>query len=266
MHGTVIHSEQLTSTLVRVVLGGPGLAGFEAGPHTDAYINVAIPPDGAPNAAPFDLDEVRQPLPKEHRPRRRRYTVRSWDPQARRLTVDFVVHGETGVGGRWALAARPGDALVFTGPGGAYRPDPEADWHLMVGDESALPAIAASLEQVPAGAPVVARLLVDGPHDELELSSPGRADIGWVHRNGELGGASLLADAVGALPVLPGRGQAFVHGEAEEIRPVRRHLLADRGLAPQDLSCSPYWARPMTDEDWRQVKSAWVAEVERDVA
>lgn len=74
-----------------------------------------------------------------------------------------MVHGDDGVAGPWAANATPGDALVFAGPSGAYRPDPGADWHLMVGDESALPAIAASLDAVPGGAPVVVRLLVNGP-------------------------------------------------------------------------------------------------------
>ena len=59
---------------------------------------------------------------------------------------------------------------------------------------------------------------------------------------------------------------AFVHGEADEIREIRRHLLADRGLARGDMSCSPYWRRTMTDEAWRQVKGDYVAAMEADVA
>jgi Siderophore-interacting FAD-binding domain/Siderophore-interacting protein len=133
------------------MLDGDGLAEFAPVPFTDGYVNVAIPPAGAPYAAPFALDELRS-LPREQRPFRRRYTVRRWDAAARRLTLEIVVHSDTGAGGPWVAGADQGDALVFTGPAGAYRPDPQADWHLMVGDESALPAIAASLEAVPAGA------------------------------------------------------------------------------------------------------------------
>jgi NADPH-dependent ferric siderophore reductase len=264
MHGRVQAVEWPTPSIARVTLDGDGLAEFAPVPFTDGYVNVAIPPAGAPYAAPFALDELRS-LPREQRPFRRRYTVRRWDAAARRLTLEIVVHSDTGAGGPWVAGADPGDALVFTGPAGAYRPDPQADWHLMVGDESALPAIAASLEAVPAGAPVLVRLVCDGPEHELTLDTPGRPDIAWLHRNGRSGDADLLADAVSALAFPDGRVHAFVHGEAGETRAVRRHLLADRGVDPDRLSCSPYWRRGMTDEAWREIKAAWNAEVARDV-
>jgi NADPH-dependent ferric siderophore reductase len=262
----VIASEWVTPSIVRVVLGGAELDGFEAVPFTDAYINAAFAPAGAPYAAPFDPDDVRRRLPKEQWAARRRYTVRRWDEGARELTVDVVVHGDAGVGAPWAANATPGDVLVFTGPSGAYRPDPEADWHLMVGDESALPAIAASLEAVPAGAPVVVRLLCDGPEHELALRTGGALDLGWLHRAGAPEDADLLPAAVRELSFPPGRVHAFVHGEAGETRAVRRHLLAERGVARTDLSASAYWRRHMSDEAWREVKAAFNAEMERDAA
>lgn len=259
MHGRVESVEWLTPALVRVVLAVE--EGFTPVPYTDGYVNVAIPPEGAPYEAPFALDELKS-LPREQRPFRRRITVRRWEPETRRLTLDFVTHGDSGAAGPWAARAREGDALVFTGPAGAYRPDPSADWHLMVGDESALPAIAASLEAVPAGAPVVVRLVCDGPDHELDLATPGRLDIAWLHRTGD---PDQLVDAVSALTFPAGRAHAFVHGEAGETRAVRRHLLADRGFELEQLSCSPYWRRGMTDEAWREIKAAWNADVARDV-
>jgi NADPH-dependent ferric siderophore reductase len=264
MYGRVESVEWPTPSLARVVLSGDGLAGFAPGEHTDSYVNVAIPPAGAPYEAPFELEELKA-LPREQRPHRRRYTVRAWDPAQRRLTLELVVHGDAGVAGPWAAAARPGDALVFTGPAGAYRPDPAADWHLMVGDESALPAIAASLEAVPDAAPVVVRLVCDGPDHEVALDGRGRLDVAWLHRTGGPEDEDLLAGAVQTVTFPPGRAHAFVHGEAGETRAVRRHLLADRGLAREGLSCSPYWRRGMPDEAWREIKAAWNADVERDV-
>lgn len=265
MHGRVASIEWPTPGLARVVLEGDGLAGFEPSGHTDGYVNVAIPPPGAPYAAPFDLEGLKE-LAREQRPHRRRYTVRRWEAAERRLTLDFVVHGDSGVAGPWAVGAGPGDALVFTGPAGGYRPDPDAGWHLMVGDESALPAIAASLEAVPAGAPVVVRLVCDGPEHELGLGTPGELDLAWLHRDGAAAaGEEVLADAVRDLAAPAGRCHVFVHGEAAETRAVRRHLLAERGMSPGELSCSPYWRRGMTDEQWREVKATWNADVERDV-
>ena len=136
----------------------------------------------------------------------------------------------------------------------------------MVGDESALPAIAASLEAVPDGVLVAVRLLCDGPEHEVELNTPGTLDLQWLHRQGEQSDVDLLVDSVRALAFPRGRVHAFVHGEADEVRALRRHLLVERGLSRGDMSCSPYWRRTMTDEDWRQVKRDFVAAMEAEVA
>jgi NADPH-dependent ferric siderophore reductase len=266
MHGTVTAVHQLTPHMIRLVLGGDGLTDFTPVGHTDAYINVALPPEGAPYDMPVDLDEVQATLPREQWPVRRRYTVRRWDEVTRQLSIDVVVHGDVGVGGPWARSAQVGDVLQFTGPSGGYAPSPEVDWHLMVGDEAALPAIAASLEQVPAGALVHALVEVDGPADELSLDCPGALHLRWLHRGGTPGSDDLLTGAVQAMEWPAGRVQGFVHGEASMVRAVRRHLLVDRGMARADLSASPYWRRDMTDEAWRLVKKAWEAEVDADVA
>jgi NADPH-dependent ferric siderophore reductase len=265
MHARVETTEWLTPALVRVVLGGGDLERFEMPDATDTYVNVAIPPQEAPYETVFSPAEVRDQHPKEHQPRRRRYTVRSWDPARRLLTLDFVVHGDDGVAGPWAAAAVPGDVLVFEGPGSGYRPDPGADWHLLVGDESALPAIAASLEVLPADARAVVRLVCDGPGHELALTTPGELDLAWLHRSGGPGDAELLADSVAALEFPEGRVHVFVHGEADEVRAIRKHLLLERGLTRQQMSCSPYWRRTMTDESWREVKRQFVAEMDADV-
>lgn len=265
MHAQVTETRWLTPGMVRIELGGGDLDGFEMPDATDTYINIALPPAGAPYGPVFDPAEVRREQPQELWPARRRYTIRDWDPERRRLQVDFVVHGDSGVAGPWAARARVGDVLVFEGPGSGYRPDPEADWHLLVGDESALPAIAASLAAVPAGAPAIVRLVCDGPDCEVELPTAARADVAWLHRRGDDGDGGLLPAAVRELEFPAGRVHAFVHGEADQIREIRRHLLADRGLARSDMSCSPYWRHDMTDEAWRQVKRAFVETMENDV-
>jgi NADPH-dependent ferric siderophore reductase len=266
MHGEVLSTERLTPSLTRVVLGGPELKRFEMADGTDAYINVAIPPADPPYGPVFDPADVRDQHEAHHWPARRRYTVRRWNPDSHELTLDFVVHGADGVAGPWAAGARPGDVLVFQGPGSGYRPDPEADWHLLVGDESAVPAIAASLEAIPADALAVVRLVCDGPEHEIELSGPSKLDLTWLHRTGTPDDADLLPAAVRDLVFPRGRVHAFVHGEADEIRALRRHLLAERGLSRADMSCSPYWRRTMSDEAWRQVKRDYVASMDADVA
>ena len=264
MHGRVATTEQLTPDMVRVTLGGGDLEDLAMPDATDAYVNAAFRPDGAAYDEVFDPAEVRDTHPKEHQPARRRYTVRAWDPEAHLLTIDFVVHGDEGVAGPWAAAAEPGDVLVFTGPSGGYRPDPAADWHLFVGDESALPAVAASLEALHPEAKASVLLVCDGPDHETALPSPAEVDVRWLHRSRGPEDASLLVDALRDLTFPPGRPSGFIHGEADEIRAVRHHLLQDRGLTRQDLSCSPYWRRTMTDEAWRQIKRDYVAAMEAE--
>ena len=266
LHGEVRSVERLTPSLVRVVLGGSGLRGFVMPDSTDTYVNLAIPPAGAPYGPVFDPREVRETTERHHWPARRRYTVRRWDSGSQELRIDFVVHGEEGVAGRWAGSAEPGDVLVFEGPASGYRPDPEADWYLFVGDESALPAIAASLEALAEDALAVVRLVCDGPEYEVELPSPGVLDLVWVHRTGGPGDADLLPSAVRNLAFPAGRVDAFIHGEADEIRAIRKNLLRDRGLARSDMSCSPYWRHAMTDEAWREVKRDFVAAMEAESA
>ena len=255
---------RLTPHLIRVVVSGEDLRDFAAGEFTDHYVKLIIPPPGASYRAPFDQDDVKARLPREEWPRTRTYTVQAWDPERLRLTIDFVHHGEGGVAGPWAAAAQPGDTLQLVGPGGAYAPDPAADWHLMVGDESVVPAISASLARVPEGVPVHVVLEVDGPGDELELASPGDLRVTWVHRRA--GAPDLLADAVRTLDFPPGAVHAFVHGEASEVRAVRRHLLAERGIAREALSVSGYWKRDRTEEGWREDKADWNRQAEADVA
>ncbi len=264
MHGEVVETIRLTPSLIRIVLGGDGLDGFETTSSTDQYVNALFVPDEAPYAVPFDLDVARTG-PPEHRPVGRRYTIRSWDPETRRVAIDFVVHGDSGVAGPWAQRAEVGDLLQFIGPSGGYSPSEGADWHLMVGDESALPAIAASLERVRAGRPVEVVVIVDGPEHELPLPSPGDVTIRWIHRSSRPDHRGLLLEAVESLEFRDGEVDVFVHGEASEVRAVRRHLITDRGVPREGTSISPYWRRDFTDEAWRAVKAEFIAEM-RDEA
>ncbi|GAA3307717.1 hypothetical protein GCM10020295_67430 [Streptomyces cinereospinus] len=106
----------------RVVLGGDGLAEFTAGTCTDHYVKLLFPAEGVTYPAPFDLERIRAEFPREQWPVTRTYTVRAWDPEVRELTLDFVLHGDEGLAGPWAMRAQPGETLRFMGPGGAYAP------------------------------------------------------------------------------------------------------------------------------------------------
>lgn len=260
MFGEVVETQRLGPAMVRVVLGGQGLGEFSPTEFTDQYVNARFVPDDAPYGVPFDLGEVKD-LDADVRPRPRRLTVRSWDEESRRLTIDLVAHGDVGYAGRWAQNAAAGDRLQMTGPSGGYRPRPDADWHLMAGDESALPAIAASLEVLDPGSTAHVFVVVDGPEYEIDVSSPGELHLRWLHRSTAPDPESVLLEAITAFEFPSGTPQVFVHGEAGEVRAVRKHLITERGVSKEGASISPYWRRDHTDETWRAIKRQWQAEV-----
>ena len=264
MYAEVRRVEQLTPTMVRVVLGGGELDSFEPSPATDAYINARFIPKASPVVVPFSDDDL-EAIPAELRPKPRRFTVRRWDETARELTIDFVAHGDAGHAGSWAQRTGPGDRLQFSGPSGSYRPADDVDWHLLVGDESALPAIAASLEALPARRRADVIAVVDNANCQIDLESDGDVAVTWLHRDTTDDPESLLPDAVASHPFPDGTFDVFVHGEAAEVRAVRKHLLADRAVSLDGASISPYWRRTYTDEDWRAVKRQWIAEQAADV-
>jgi NADPH-dependent ferric siderophore reductase len=187
--------------------------------------------------------------------------VRFWDPFSLELSIDFVVHGDSGIAGPWARDARPGDEVLLLGPGGGYRPDPAADWHLLVGDESALPAIAVALEALRDDAVVRVFVEVDGPDDEIPVMLPAAGQLTWVHRSGDQVG-SRLVDAVTALQFPPGDLHAFVHGEAGFVKRLRRLLVVERAVPRERLSLSGYWRLGTDDEGWRAQKRDWNREVD----
>ncbi|UNO39131.1 siderophore-interacting protein [Streptomyces sp. MST-110588] len=262
--GRVTRTEQLTPHMVRVMLGGEGLAEFAAGDYTDHYVKLVFPLPGVSYPQPFDMGRIRAEMPRDQWPRTRTYTVRNWDAEARELAVDFVVHGDEGLAGPWAARVQPGEEIYFMGPGGAYAPSPDADWHLLAGDESALPAIAAALARVPAGAPVHAFIEVAGPEEEQKLEAADSAAIHWLHR-GDAPVGSRLVEAVRALEFPAGRQvQAFVHGEAGFVKELRRLLRVERDVPREALSISGYWRRGHDEDGWQASKREWNQQIEAE--
>lgn len=249
----VLRTEWLTPHMIRVVLGGPGFADFQPNDYTDAYVKLLFGQPGVTYPEPFDMQRIREEYPREQWPTTRTYTVRYCDPVNQELALDFVYHGDVGLAGPWAAAARPGDELRMLGPGGAYAPDLSADWHLLAGDESALPAISAALERMPAGARARVVLEVADAGEEQKLTTPDDTTITWIHRDTNPGG---LVRTICEMEFPSGAVHAFVHGEAGFVRELRRHLLDDRQVPKDALSISGYWRRGKNEDGWQAEKAA----------
>ncbi|HEX6345307.1 siderophore-interacting protein [Umezawaea sp.] len=248
---SVLRTERVTPHMIRVVAGGPGLADFAPNDRTDAYVKVLFPLPGVSYPTPLDMQAVRRDFPREQWPVVRTYTVRCFDPVARELAIDFVHHGDVGVAGPWAASVQPGAEFSLLGPGGAYAPDASAGWHLLLGDEAALPAISAALERLPAGARARVVVEVAGVDEEQKIDSPGEVELVWVHR--DTGGS--LVDVVRGMEFSGEDVQAFVHGEAAMVKELRA-LMAERGVTKDRLSISGYWRRGLTEDGFREVKAA----------
>jgi NADPH-dependent ferric siderophore reductase len=217
----VTDSFLLTPHMQRITLTAPELDGFTFDPGQDVMLLVAA---------------------EGNRPVRRRYTIRCLDRAQLRLTLDVVLHG-AGPGENWVRSARPGDRIEGIGPRGKITTLPSADWHLFIGDESALPAIFAMTEALPGDS--CATLVIEVPDgaDEQELSAPARSRVSWLHRRGgQPGEPAALAAEAGEVELPPGDGHAYLLGEARVVLALRE-ILAARGLRQDQMSPKAYWGR-----------------------
>ncbi len=261
----VLRTEHITSHMIRVVLGGKGFDTFTPSGFTDSYVKlifVDVDVDVGALPQPLTLDSFAA-LPAAKKPVVRTITVRRADATDRELTVDIAVHGDHGSAGPWAAKATPGQAAYLMGPSGAYSPDPAADWHLMVGDETALPAISVALEALPANAIGQVFIEVADPEDEIPLDAPEGVQVNWILRGGRAdlvgeeraGDHSPLVEAVKTAHWLPGQVHAFVHGEAQAVmHNLRPYIRKEHGVDAKWASISGYWRRGRTEETFRQWK------------
>lgn len=238
-----------------------GIEAIAARTQTDSYVKLVFLRDGFDYPEPLDLGIVQETFPAEAQRTLRTYTIQQVDDQNRRFAIDFVVHGDEGVAGPWAVRAQAGARLPMMGPGGGYSPSAEADFHFLVGDETALPAISAALRATPTGARGVVYAETGEPADAIDLPLPDGFEVHWVRRVGE--DHSQLRDAVPAAPWPDGVLQVFAHGEAEvTMRGLRAYFRKERAVPASLASISGYWRHGRSEEAFRTWKRALAAEDE----
>jgi NADPH-dependent ferric siderophore reductase len=232
----VCRRERVTPGMIRVTLAGDELAGF-AGEGPDRRIKMFFPVPGQERPAVPRASTGGPVWPAgEARPTIRTYTVRRFDPTEGELDVDFVLHAGHGPAAAWARDALPGSWVGVSEPGGHYEPHPTVDYHVVIGDETALPAVATVLDALDPAAPARTFLEVAEAAEEQALS---RA-VTWIHRDDRRAGEPLAA-AVRAAGFPDGRGQAWLSGESTCVRDLRRHLIEDRGFDRRLVYATGYW-------------------------
>ncbi|MGU3361776.1 DUF2218 domain-containing protein [Methylobacterium sp. M6A4_1b] len=238
--------EDLTPHLRRITFAGRDLARYDA---PDMHIHLLIPPEGQPPVWPVPGADGIPVWPQgPSAPALRTYTVRRVDAAAGEIAVDFVLHDAPGPGAAFAARARFGDVVGLLGPGG--RGVAPADWYLLAGDETALPAIARILERLAPEATGVAVIEVGEAADELTLAHPEGIALRWLHRTGAPAGSTLrLAEAVKAVPIPQDRRVfAWAGTEFETFKALRAHWRRTCGLPRDRHLAVAYWRRGHSED------------------
>jgi NADPH-dependent ferric siderophore reductase len=240
---TVVRTTRLSPSMIRVTLTGPDLADFESRGHDDhVKLFFARPGEDAPALPTFGPNGPVFPEGAE-RPIARDYTPRRYDAATGEIDLEFAVH-EAGPATAWAMSAEVGSPLHMAGPRGSMIVPDDFDWYLLVGDETALPAIARRMEELRPEARVTVIVEVGGPEDEFALPQRAGCTVSWLHR-GEAtpGEGTLLDDAVAAFSPPAGEGFAWVACESDTAKRLRRVLVDEKGLAKRRVKASGYWKR-----------------------
>ncbi|WP_137129562.1 siderophore-interacting protein [Rhizobium sp. FY34] len=221
---SVVDAFDVTPTMRRVLLTTDHIADFSYKPGQDIVFLL-----------PLETGELG----------RRHYTIRHLDRATGTIAVDFVMHGDT-LGPRFARNAKPGDTVEVRGPRGRVLFQPEADWHLLTGDETCIPAILHIVETMPAQARAFVFIEVQDESWQQPFETSAQATVEWIHRGAiPAGPSSVMLDRLSAFALPDGRGQALIIGETSNVRAQRHHLIT-RGFGRDQIASEGYW-RPGRD-------------------
>ncbi|MFD5556778.1 siderophore-interacting protein [Streptomyces sp. NPDC127068] len=237
--------ERITPHMARITFADDELAALHSN-GTDQHVALYFYEPGVDLPRPFTTEAARALLPVA-RPRLRRYTIRHHRPELGEVDMDFVLHGADQLASGWAERAVPGDEAIWFGPSPGWAPGPDTEWVVLLGDETALPAIGAILEQLPPGLPVSALIEVTDRAEEQQLTTRADARITWLHR-GRRSAGHLLHERATTLSLPSGRGRIWGAAERDVVRGIRRHYVDGLGVARADTHLTPYWTRGETQD------------------
>jgi len=228
---------------MRVTLTGDALEGFHS-PGFDDHVKLFFP-DAV--TGELHLPNLADPDDKTPRPAMRDYTPRVWavtQAGQRTLVIDFALHADAGPATAWAEQAAPGQQLGVGGPRGSLLVPLAFDGYVLIGDDTALPAIARRLAELPADAPVLTLIEVENAAAEQTLATQANARIHWLHRNGAAAGDNALLLAALQAQTLPaGDVHVWMACETNVAKALRGYLVEERGVYPKWVKASGYWRR-----------------------
>jgi NADPH-dependent ferric siderophore reductase len=241
--------EDIASRFRRIVFRGENLERYDRGDQLHCRL-IFQPPGTAKPRWPM-LDHRGHVIwPDEKAVPTRVYTIRHIDTARQEITIDFALHANPGPATRWAMDARPGDLAGILGP--AANGPKHAEFHVLLGDETALPGIARVLENLPVTATGHALIEVDTKTDELALCGPDGLTIVWLYRNGaDAGTTTLLEDAIHTVKWPEQLDKVFVWGGCEHraFSAIYRHLKKDVGLPRDRFVLYSHWHKNLSEEE-----------------
>lgn len=240
---TVAGVERIAGLLARVTFTGEDLHDFVSASFDD-HVKLFFPEDPSqPPALPaVGPDGVKFPEGRP-KPAARDYTPRRYDTARKELVIDFVLHGD-GPASTWAEQAAPGQQLGIGGPRGSFVVPTGFDWHVLIGDETALPAIARRLEELSSAAQALVLIEVPEAANEIPLPTSAQASVRWLHRNGTAPGHSvLLLDAARDLQLPAGEGYVWIAAESAAAKALREIMVGRHGIDKSRIRAASYWKR-----------------------
>lgn len=244
---TVTSAERITPLMARVTVQSDEFTGFASAAYDD-HVKLFFPEPGKDMAMPVPSDNGLA-FPDGQRPEARDYTPRSFDPATNSLVLDFVLHGD-GPASSWAATAAPGATVGVGGPRGSFVVRGDYDWYLLIGDETALPAIGRRIEELPRDAKVISLVEIATDDERQSLDAPSDTTIEWISRQGAApGNPALLLDAARALNLPDGDGYIFIAGESAMSKALRSHFVDERGHNPDWIKAAGYWQAGHADFD-----------------
>jgi NADPH-dependent ferric siderophore reductase len=239
---TVVHSEQVTENMQRIVLHSDSLVDFPqdcAGNYIKLLFN---------NSGGTDLSM----LAEDQHPIKRTYSIRRFSPSLRTIEIDFVRHSnenlQCGFASRWAINVNLGETINIYGPGTMNAIVTDTDWFFMVADMTALPALSAQVSKLPQNAKGYAVIKVLTTKDIQPLETPANLHVIWLTKE------QSLAKKVQSLPWLAGTVSVWSACEFDSMRVLRDYFRNEKDVQRENIYISSYWKQGVTEDGHKIIK------------
>lgn len=222
LSATVKYRQTITPSMIRIVLEGGDLHRFESTGRPDEFVWLTFP--AADNEEGIG----------------RYYTVRRWNPLLREMTIDFVLH-QTGVATNWAQRVCEGETIRLLAPRSRFCPPSDADYIVLLGDMTGLPAVGRIIEELPCGVKAIAHIEIPCEEDRQTIDTTGDTTLNWHYTFGHGHQPTRLHDIARSMQLPEGKAYIWIAGEASAVSDCRKHFRDVLGIDKSRITSVGYW-------------------------